>query len=138
MNKIKKLIYILLGCLFIGIGYIGIFVPGLPTTFFAIVASWFFMRSSDRLTKWVNEHPVLGRHVSNWTEKRIYPTYGRYAMVGFMILSLIIASQVMPLLPTIYMAIFFLAVVVWAFRYPGSEQEYEQRVREGEKIGWIK
>jgi hypothetical protein len=28
--------------------------------------------------------------------------------------------------------------VVWAWRFPGSEEEYERRVKNGEKIGWRK
>jgi len=27
---------------------------------------------------------------------------------------------------------------VWAWRFPGSEKEYERRVKAGEKIGWRK
>jgi hypothetical protein len=27
---------------------------------------------------------------------------------------------------------------VWAWRFPGSEEEYERRVKAGEKIGWRK
>jgi hypothetical protein len=29
-------------------------------------------------------------------------------------------------------------IIVWAFRYPGSEEEYDKRVKEGKKIGWFK
>jgi hypothetical protein len=28
--------------------------------------------------------------------------------------------------------------LVWAWRYPGSEEEYENRIKEGKKIGWLK
>jgi uncharacterized membrane protein len=33
---------------------------------------------------------------------------------------------------------FMLFWVVWAWRYPGSEEEYERRKKAGEKIGWTK
>lgn len=35
-------------------------------------------------------------------------------------------------------AIFMLIVVVWAWRFPGSEAEYESRVKEGKRIAWLK
>jgi hypothetical protein len=33
---------------------------------------------------------------------------------------------------------FMLFWIVWAWRYPGSEEEYERRKKAGEKIGWTK
>lgn len=35
-------------------------------------------------------------------------------------------------------ASFMLFWLVWAWRYPGSEEEYERRVKAGKKIGWFK
>jgi hypothetical protein len=32
----------------------------------------------------------------------------------------------------------FSLIVIWAFRYPGSEAEYDKRVKEGKRIGWLK
>jgi hypothetical protein len=28
--------------------------------------------------------------------------------------------------------------LVWAWRYPGSVEEYDRRKKEGKKIGWFK
>jgi len=55
--------------LFLGIGIIGIFVPLLPTTPFALLAVFFFSRSSKRFEKWIESHPLLGPPIKNW---RIY------------------------------------------------------------------
>ena len=35
-------------------------------------------------------------------------------------------------------AIFMILVVIWAWRYPGSEQEYENRVKENKRVAWLK
>ena len=44
-----RLTWILLGSIFVGVGTIGIFVPGLPTTVFLILAAACYVRSSEKL-----------------------------------------------------------------------------------------
>ncbi len=31
----------------------------------------------------------------------------------------------------------FIFILIWAFRYPGSVEEYNQRIKDGKKIGWL-
>lgn len=59
-SKVKRALYLVLGILFLGLALIGIVVPGLPTTINAIIAGFFFARSSDRFDNWLTSHPVLG------------------------------------------------------------------------------
>ncbi len=59
-SKVKRAVYLVLGLLFLGLALVGIVVPGLPTTINAIIAGFFFARSSDRFDNWLTSHPVLG------------------------------------------------------------------------------
>lgn len=47
-------------------GVVGIFVPGLPTTVFLLIAAWAAARSSPRLHRWLLEHRVFGRLIRDW------------------------------------------------------------------------
>ncbi len=64
--------YVLLACgwLALGLGVAGIFLPVLPTTPFALLAAACFLKSSERLHRYVVEHPVFGRGVSDYLEGR--------------------------------------------------------------------
>ena len=82
----KKSLWIALGLFFVGCAYIGVLLPGIPTTFFVILAAWAFSKSSEKFNKWLHEHKLFGKYLTNWETKRIYPYKGRYAMVGVMCL----------------------------------------------------
>lgn len=47
-------------------GIVGIFVPGLPTTVFLLVAAWAAARSSPRLHAWLLQHRVFGKLIADW------------------------------------------------------------------------
>jgi uncharacterized membrane protein YbaN (DUF454 family) len=62
-----------LGCLFVVVGVIGIFVPLLPTTPFILLASACFARSSARLHNWLRNHGTFGRLLRDWEDGRGIP-----------------------------------------------------------------
>lgn len=54
-----RLLFALLGLLSTVVAVAGVWLPGLPTTPFVLVALWAFSRSSDRLAAWFQRIPVL-------------------------------------------------------------------------------
>ena len=68
LNRYKpiRILWILLGSLSVGMGVIGIFVPGWPTTIFLIIASYFYIRSSRRLYNWLINNKLLGIYIKNY------------------------------------------------------------------------
>ncbi len=64
-----KYLYLIIGFLLVGIGFVGIFVPLLPTTIFLILASFCFVRSSPKANEWLKNHKLLGVYVDNYQNK---------------------------------------------------------------------
>lgn len=58
----------LLACVSLATGVVGIFVPGLPTTVFVLVAAWAAARSSPRLHRWLLAHQVFGKLIADWQQ----------------------------------------------------------------------
>lgn len=48
----KKILYIFIGCISLGLGIIGVILPILPTFPFVLLAAFCFARSSERLDGW--------------------------------------------------------------------------------------
>ena len=76
-----------LGLLFVGMAFIGLFLPGIPTTFPAIVAAWLFSKSSPRLNKWIHTNKFFGHLVTQWEQKRIYPLWGKFSQYGVLLIT---------------------------------------------------
>lgn len=49
-------------------GIVGIFLPGLPTTVFILIAAWAAARSSPRLHAWLWRHKLFGPMLRNWAD----------------------------------------------------------------------
>ena len=57
----------------VGLGLVGIFIPGLPTTVFLIIAFWAFSKSTERFQNWLWLHPKLGPPIRAWHMHRVIP-----------------------------------------------------------------
>ena len=66
----KKAVYILLGCLCLGLGTVGVFLPVLPTAPFYLLTVFFFARSSQRLHRWFLGTGLYQKHLASFVEKR--------------------------------------------------------------------
>lgn len=63
-----KLLYNIAGCVSVGLGFLGLFLPLLPTTPFLLLAAFCFSRGSARMHHWLLEHPTLGPIINDWNE----------------------------------------------------------------------
>ena len=84
MKKFLKPILIAFGLIFFTVGMIGIFVPGLPTTIFMILAAYCFIRSSEKLYKMVISNKIFGYKVRHFIETKTIPLRGKIHSISAM------------------------------------------------------
>jgi len=77
----SRMILLALGWICVGLGFIGIFIPGLPTTIFLIIALWAFTKSSKTLRLWILNHKRFGPILRNWQEYKVVPLRAKILMV---------------------------------------------------------
>ena len=139
MSKIKKALWMGLGFSSLGMAYIGFVVPGIPFSIFLVFAAYCFAKSSKKWHDWLYNHKYFGPFLTNWTQKKVFPTWGKYMMIAVMSSSLVFLWFTTGNPKAVAWSGAFMALVaIWAWRYPGSVEEQERRVAAGEKIAWIK
>jgi uncharacterized membrane protein YbaN (DUF454 family) len=107
-------------------GTLGIFVPGLPTTVFLLLASYFFARSSPRLHRRLIEHPRLGPYLK-LAQGRAMPLRAKLislgAMWGGIVMSLLVLADANPAvrLAVIGLGLIGTAVLLFYVRTVGDD-----------------
>ena len=66
VKQTKKIMFLTIGWISLLLGFIGIFLPILPTTPFAILSAWCFSKSSERLHNWLLSNRTLGPLIKDW------------------------------------------------------------------------
>jgi len=134
----KKFLWNCLGFLSLGMAYIGVITPGIPYSPFVVFSAYCFSKGSDRMHQWLYNHKVFGPFLNNWVKKRVFPIKLKFVMLITMSSSLVIMYFAsVPQRGIVATGIFMFFVAVWAWRFPSSIDEYDSRILEGRKIGWI-
>lgn len=101
--KVKKVVYMVLGFLFLGLGAVGTILPILPTVPFLMLAAFCFGKSSEKLNNWFKETKlykdnletfVRGEGMTMKTKLRIVCTVTVIMALGFAMMSRVPAGRV--------------------------------------------
>ncbi|HEX8503457.1 MAG TPA: YbaN family protein [Pyrinomonadaceae bacterium] len=89
MNSAKKAALIAAGSLCVVLAVLGVFLPLLPTTPFLLLASACYVRSSERLHRWLMGNRLLGGYIRNFKERRGVPLRAKVTTVVLLWLPLL-------------------------------------------------
>jgi uncharacterized membrane protein YbaN (DUF454 family) len=81
-RSVKRWLYLLAGLLSVAVGFIGVFLPGLPTTVFLILASYCFTRSCPWLEDRLVRAPVFRPYLQYLDGERAMPFRARLTTVA--------------------------------------------------------
>jgi uncharacterized protein len=70
MSKIVKLLYIIFGFIALGLGVLGLILPVLPTTPLLLLASYCFVKGSERFELWFKGTTLYKHHLETFVKER--------------------------------------------------------------------
>ena len=101
------------------IGFVGVFVPGLPTVPFLLVAAWAAGRGWPALERWLLDHPRHGDSIRRWRERGAVSRRAKWAASAMMVVSAaILAASPLPLWTRLAVPALMAAVALWLWRRP--------------------
>ena len=85
-NPLLRVLWVGLGCLFVGLGAIGAVVPGMPTTVFLVLAAACFIRSSQRLYDWLISNKTFGPYLKDYREGKGIPLRAKVLALSMIVI----------------------------------------------------
>jgi len=71
-NHLVRLLFVVIGTIFVGLAYIAILLPVVPQSPFLLIALACYSRGSERLEKWLINNKIFGRYLKNIREKGFF------------------------------------------------------------------
>ena len=83
-GRVRRILLVIAGSLFLAVGLVGIVVPVLPTTPFLILAALCYARGSVGCYRWLVTNRVFGRYLDDYLNGRGVPWRVRAAALAFL------------------------------------------------------
>ena len=110
----KKIIYMIIGCISIVLGIVGVVLPILPTVPFVLLAAFCFARSSERLDDWFKNTKLYKENniksgMTKRVKMRIMCSVTLLMSIGFILMGLkgIVVGNVVLLIVWIFHMVYF-------------------------------
>jgi len=68
-----RIILIIVGTISLTLGFIGAFLPLLPTTPFVLLSAYLFAQSSPKLHNWLLNNKIFGKYIRDYKENKSIP-----------------------------------------------------------------
>ena len=108
MNKIKRYIYVIVGLLSFAIGAIGVILPILPTTPFLLLASFCFVRGSEKFDRWFKSTKMYKKHLESFVNEKAMTMKQKVIILLFV--NIMLAIPII-LVDNLHMRLFLLGLI---------------------------
>ncbi len=138
MNKIKKIAFLILGFIGLGLGVVGAILPLLPSFPFLLIATIGFGKSSDRLDKWFKstklyknnlESFVRGQGMSVKTKIKVIVIITALMAFGFIMMSEVFVGRIILSIVWVFHIILFTVIIMTKkVEDVSAEQDTQQHI----------
>jgi uncharacterized membrane protein YbaN (DUF454 family) len=119
-----RMVLLVCGSIALLLGIIGIFLPGLPTTPFILVAAACYARASERFYHWLLRNPTFGPLIAEWRRHHSIPYRIKWLAITLMSLTISVSIWSFAGRPWLQamLAAIGLATAIWLWRIPSRDR----------------
>lgn len=114
MSKIKKYLYVAVGLISFVLGAVGVIIPILPTTPFLLLASFCFVRGSEKFDRWFKSTKIYQKHLESFVNERAMTMKQKVTILLFADFMLVFPII---LVDNLHMRLFLIGLVCFKFYY---------------------
>ena len=114
MNRIKRIIFIILGFISLLLGIIGTLLPILPTVPFLLLTSYCFSRGSKKFDDWFKSSKIYKKYLESFIINRSMTLKQKIFVSTFA--DIMIAFPLI-ILDNLYIKLFLIAIVIFKYYY---------------------
>ena len=114
MKRIKKIIFVIAGFIFLLLGIIGIVLPILPTVPFLLLTSYCFARGSSKFETWFKSSKIYKKYLESFIinksmtlKQKIYTSTFADIMIAFPLI----------ILNNLYIKLFLIIIIIFKYYY---------------------
>ena len=114
MNRIKKIIFVIVGFISLLLGIIGTVLPILPTVPFLLLTSYCFARGSNKFEDWFKSSKIYKKYLENFIlnksmtlKQKIYISTFADIMIAFPLI----------ILDNLYIKLFLIIIIIFKYYY---------------------
>lgn len=113
MKRLKKYTLIGLGSISLAFGFVGVFLPLLPTTPFLLLTAYCYLKSSEKLYHWLLNHPRLGPYLSSYIHHRAIHRRTRIVALSTLWPTILFSAYLAPLIHVKIALVTIAGLVTW-------------------------
>jgi len=119
-SRLLRSFFLALGIFFLGLAFVGIVIPLIPTVGPVLLAAYFFSKSSERFDKWLVENKLFGGIVRDWRAGLGFTIRAKSIAIGAIIVTFTISVVFVIDITIIRVALIALAIslVVYIAQLP--------------------
>lgn len=125
-ERLKRMLYLAGGIIALGLGIIGLVVPGLPTTPLVLLAAALLAKSNESLYNWLLNNKILGPRIRNYQRRKGVTMKGKYRIVALMLTMVLVSSFVIIQIPAVRLIVLTagaIGTIVVLFVVPTAKNE---------------
>lgn len=123
LHHLHRGFFLLLALAFLALGILGIFIPGLPTTVFILMAAWAAAKGSPRLLAWLENHHLFGAMIRDWRAGGTVSRKAKWSATLMMgLCAVILFTTTDKAWVAEFVSLIMLAVLIWLWRRPEPDR----------------